>query len=101
MKKTIKEEVHDLIDWNYNEVSIDKLKSDIVKLEEKGVTHIEFQSSSWDGDSSLEITPLIKRLETNEEYGDRMEKASKPSQRVKRKVCKPLGNDLPACEQGA
>ena len=67
--KTIKVE-YDL-QWG-NDTEISEIKKDIEELEKLGCTHIDISAYVEYGCAILEITPTVNRLETDEEYADRL-----------------------------
>ena len=73
----VKQEVQGLIDWDYLEVSIEKLEQDISLLKESGITHVEFDAEESWGSATLIIKPYILRTETDEEFQLRKDKLKK------------------------
>ncbi len=62
--------------WNVgDETDINEVISFFVSAKEKGATHVEWYAESDDGSSeSCNATPVLKRLETDEEYNIRLQK---------------------------
>ena len=76
MKKRLKKEVIPVcLSWTYG-IEITKLEDDIVNLKKLGCTHIDIESFDSCGGSSIEITALKERLETDQEYKTRIKKES-------------------------
>ena len=75
-KKIIKSEVKFRFDWTYG-VELKKLKSDIEELEKLGVTEIEIEAEDNWGVPSVTIEAFTKRLETDEEFKERLDKEKK------------------------
>ena len=61
------------LEWTYG-VKLSKLKEDINELEKLGVTDIEIESVDAFGGSTINIQAFINRLETDEEFNDRINK---------------------------
>ncbi len=87
MKKQIIEEAPYYFDWDYM-TPIERIKKDIVELEKLGVTRIRFVA---DGDD-VNINAYIERMETDEEYEERIIQESEMYERQKR-------NDLAQLER--
>ena len=68
-------EVKDL-DWEYG-MPINRIREDLAELEKLGVTHIYIDSYESYGDSYLDIKAISERLETDEEFNDRINKQKK------------------------
>ncbi len=79
MKKQIIEEAPYYFDWRYN-TSIEQIKKDIEELEKLGVTGIWIEA---DG-GSVNIEAYIGRMETDEEYEERIIQESELKERQKR-----------------
>lgn len=58
-------------DWTYG-VEIKKLKEDLETLEKLGVTEIEIEAEDNWGSPSVTIEAFTKRLETDEEFSERI-----------------------------
>lgn len=69
------------VDFNFNwtyGVKIDKLKEDIKKLEDLGVTEVSIEpDEDYYGNSIVTIVALAERLETDEEAKKRIDKENK------------------------
>ena len=65
---------HSCMDWN--EESLENIKAEIAELEEKGATHIEIDV----GDNACFITPYTLRMETDEEFEERINKEKRMSE---------------------
>lgn len=63
-------------DWTYG-VELKKLKSDIEELEKLGVTEVYIKAEEHYGDISTSIEAFTKRLETDEEFKERLDKEKK------------------------
>ena len=65
-------------DWTYD-IKIDKLKEDIKKLEDLGVTELSIDPDEdyYYGNSIITIVALAERLETDEEAKKRIDKENK------------------------
>lgn len=87
MKKQIIEEAPYYFDWDYM-TPIERIKKDIVELEKLGVTWIYIGA---DGDD-VNINAYIERMETDEEYEERIIQESEMYERQKR-------NDLAQLER--
>lgn len=59
------------IDW-YWDTEITKIKKDIEELEKLGATHIYFNARYEDEIPLIEIEPYSKRVETDEEFKERL-----------------------------
>lgn len=59
-------------DWK-SEIEISKMKQDLENLEKLGATHIEIDPPEYDS-SFVEINVISRRIETDEEYNERMKK---------------------------
>ena len=72
MKKQTREfKINYDLDWEYN-VEISKLREDLDAIEKLGATHVSIDAYvSYDCDN-LEISPISRRLETDEEYNARI-----------------------------
>ena len=62
--------------WTYG-VEIKKLKEDLETLEKLGVTEIEIEAEDNWGVPSVTIEAFTKRLETDEEFKERLDKEKK------------------------
>ncbi len=87
MKKQIIEEAPYYFDWRHN-TPIEQIKKDIEELEKLGVTGIYIGA---DGDS-VNIEAYIERMETDEEYEERIIQEWELKERQKR-------NDLAQLER--
>ena len=58
-------------DWTYG-VELKKLKEDLETLEKLGVTEIEIEAEDNWGSPSVTIEAFTKRLETDEEFSERI-----------------------------
>ena len=58
-------------DWTYG-VQIKKLKEDLETLEKLGVTEIEIEAEDNWGSPSVTIEAFAERLETDEEFKERL-----------------------------
>lgn len=59
------------LEWGYG-IELQKLKKDIELLEQLGVTHVEISADDYYGCATLEIKAICRRLETDEEYDQRI-----------------------------
>jgi len=57
--------------WQYGE-KLSKIKSDIVELEKRGVTHIYMDAYKEYGDMYISVNAYAHRMETDEEYNRRI-----------------------------
>lgn len=57
--------------WTYG-VELKKLKSDIEELEKLGVTEVYIKAEEHYGDISTSIEAFTRRLETDEEFSERI-----------------------------
>lgn len=89
MKKQIIEEAPYYFDWRHN-TPIEQIKKDIVELEKLGVTSIYFGTE--DIEVQANINAYIERMETDEEYEERIIQESEMYERQKR-------NDLAQLER--
>lgn len=72
MKKQIRSfPVEFELDWEY-EVSMEEIKSDIIEMEEMGVTHIQIRSEEYFGVTYTNFSPITKRLEFDFEVDERI-----------------------------
>ncbi len=76
------------VDFNFNwtyGVELSKLKEDINELEKLGVTDIEIESVDDYGSSSVNIEAFINRLETDDEYNNRIDKEKNRQDEIKKR----------------
>jgi hypothetical protein len=76
MKKEQKQlkqiKLNQYLDWSYG-VSIQKMKQDLHMLENIGATHISIALvDDFGGGESISIEPIMERLETDEEFKERV-----------------------------
>lgn len=64
-------EVPFYFDWEYA-VSIDQIREDLNELEKLGVTNIDIETYDDYGDTSISITAISKREETDLEQQERL-----------------------------
>jgi PAB1-binding protein PBP1 len=74
-KQNIRAEVPFYFSWTYG-VSIKKIREDLDEVEKLGATDINIEIDNWDRDS-IEIKAFAVRLETDEEYKERIDKYKK------------------------
>ena len=77
------------IDWENNN-SIAKIRADLDELEKLGATHITFEHYISYECSQLEIKAYSVRLETDEEYNERIEAQNKKLEEIKQKELQQL-----------
>ena len=70
MKKEITLNVPISIDWE--DVTLSEVYSDLIRLKEKGCTHIEIGVNSDYGETTVYFNPKCRRIETEEEYQIRL-----------------------------
>lgn len=68
--------------WKYK-VEISQIKKDIEELEKLGATHVEIDLRYDCGDSYIEIKALSNRLETDDEYHQRIDEQNKRQEYIK------------------
>lgn len=91
MKILKREDNYHYLDWINDEKSISEIRKDLDELERKGITHIEITSTSdWDGFSSIEINTFYNRLETDEEYDERVRIENAQLERIKKEELRQL-----------
>lgn len=73
MKKIQRFEIPFEFDWCYG-ISIEQLEKDIKALKELGVTEIDMYAAETYGTPYLEITAISERMETDQEYQERIAK---------------------------
>lgn len=72
MRRSKRIDVDFYFDWT-DGVKLSKLKEDIIKLEKLGVTDIEIELYTFYGSDGISIEAFYERLETEQEYEDRIE----------------------------
>lgn len=77
------------LDWTYG-VELSKLKEDINELEKLGVTDIEIQSEDDFGGSTVSVRAFINRLETDEEFNERIYKTKNIKDAIEKRELKQL-----------
>ena len=77
------------LDWKYG-VEISQIKKDIEELEKLGATHVEIDIEYKYGDSYIEIKALSNRLETDDEYQQRIDEQNKRQEDMKRRELEQL-----------
>ena len=75
-------EVKYLLDWRYG-VEMSQLKKDIKELEKLGATHVDIYIEYEYGEPYIEIIALSNRLETDDEYQQRIDEQNKRQEAVK------------------
>lgn len=70
------------LDWDYS-VELSKLREDLDALEKLGATHVNIEASESYGSAYLEIEAFANRMETEEEYKERLAKTKDREDRVK------------------
>jgi hypothetical protein len=70
--------------WEYDG-AISKIKKDIEELEKLGATHVEIDEETSFGESSIRIRAFSERMETDEEYQERIDEESKKEEEIKRR----------------
>lgn len=84
MKQTKREYVSYYLDWVHGDKSISEIRKDLDELEKLGVTNIEItKERDWDGGFDIEINPFRERLETDQEYSERLTKEELERERNK------------------
>lgn len=66
-------EIENQLDWCYG-ISILKLRDELDRLEKLGATHIEIEPYDDYASPYVIINAYVNRLETDEEYSDRISK---------------------------
>lgn len=64
-------ELNYLLDWEF-EVSMDVLEKDIKALKELGATSVSIESFQYYDSTSVQIKAICRRMETDEEYAERI-----------------------------
>jgi hypothetical protein len=82
-------EVKYSLEWKYG-VEISQIKNDIEELEKLGATHVEIDIEYEHGDSYIEIKALSNRLETDDEYQQRIDEQNKRQEDMKRRELEQL-----------
>ena len=59
------------LNWSYS-VSIEKMKKDLIALEKMGATHISIEPYETFGEAEVHIEAEARRIETDEEYNQRI-----------------------------
>jgi len=59
------------LNWIYS-VSIEQIKKDLIALEKMGATHISIEPYETFGEVDVHIEAEARRLETDEEYNERI-----------------------------
>lgn len=77
------------IDWENNN-SIAQIRADLDELEKLGATHITFDTYISYESANLEIKAYSVRLETDEEYKERIEAQNKKLEEIKQKELQQL-----------
>lgn len=90
-KQIIKLKVDFDFNWIY-EGEIKKLKEDLDALEKLGATEIEIEiKDDWGGVPYVSIEAFTYRIETAEEYKERMAKENQRKEEIKRQELELLG----------
>ena len=71
-------------EWTYG-VELKHLKEDLDTLEKLGVTYIEIETEEIFGDVSITIQAFTNRIETDEEYNERISKEKQHQENIKRR----------------
>jgi hypothetical protein len=72
MEKITKvEKIDNCLEWTWG-VPLSQIKDDIEKLEKQGITHINIEISDNYGSQYISIETEIQRLETDEEFEERV-----------------------------
>ena len=82
-------EVKYLLDWIYG-VEISQIKKDIEELEKLGATHVDVYIEYEYGEPYIEIIALSNRLETDDEYQQRIDEQNKRQEDIKRRELEQL-----------
>ena len=83
MNKQIRDfKVNFEIDWR-SEIEIIKMKQDLEKLEKLGATHLEINPPEYEG-SFVQIKAISRRIETDEEYNERIKKMNAENEHQKK-----------------
>jgi hypothetical protein len=71
-KRTLKDKIE--YDFNWKDgVEIDQMQKDLEALKELGATHVEVDSITYSETELVAVEAFCERLETDEEYRERME----------------------------
>lgn len=93
MKKQVKDfEINFDFDWD-GITSIEQIEKDLAALKEKGATHINIQHYSHFGDSDAEYYGCCKRIETDEEFQERIKIEKREQEEIRQRELKRL-NEL-------
>lgn len=91
-KKEIRVDIPFNFEWE-DDISIQKLREDLVELEKRGAKNVSIRSSVDYDSSSLNIDAFVDRIETDEEFQKRIfEEKTKQDEIKRRDLC--LLNDL-------
>lgn len=72
-KKVRNFEIEKDLDWTYG-IEIKRLREELDRLEKKGATHIEIKPYSYYDSACVDIHAYANRIETDEEFKERIEK---------------------------
>lgn len=69
----IEKKIHiaEVTDWEYG-TEIETIRQDLDELQKMGATHIDIEALDYYGSPTLEINAYSQRLETDEEYNERL-----------------------------
>lgn len=76
-------EVDYQLDWEYL-VTIEEIKKDIVELEKLGANIVQIDTEEIGGELFVKIKAFSERLETDEEYNDRISKENEKLKELER-----------------
>jgi len=82
-------EVKCSLEWEYG-VEISQIKKDIKQLEKLGATHVEINIEYEYGNPYIEIKASSTRLETDDEYQQRIDEQNKRQEEMKRRELEQL-----------
>ncbi len=77
------------LDWTYG-IEIARLREDLDELEKLGATHIEIEAYNNYDCACVDIDAYANRLETDEEYTERINKENKRKEDIERRELEQL-----------
>lgn len=88
-KQEIDFEIPYSLDWTYG-IEISKLREDLDAVEKLGATHIEIEHGAIYDCSYVEIDAIARRMETDEEFQERVRQINQRQEEQKRREVQEL-----------
>lgn len=91
MKNIKREDIYCYVDWINYAKPISEIRKDLDDLEKKGITHIEITTGTdWDSGTVVGIKTFYNRLETDDEYNERVRIENARLERIKKEELRQL-----------